>query len=392
MARYWVYLNNEVAGPYGVEQLIRLRGFSRQTLVCVDDASGKPTQWISPAEIPELSHIFKAADEHQTLMPESAASKIPPRPAAARGAQKPAGPAVVLKASPRIGFAASWPWWLVAVLVAAASVFTWLRYAQRTALVQEQVTAKDLVEKAPLPSSSLYATLNQYLHDKALEPRWEFERTPEGLYHVSLSWYQREGPAVYAFEVNNQAQTVRGINTAAINLLSEGFLPPPSTRPKPAPVKKKSPSDLFAGTLDQYRQAVEGGDFQSVWDTFSPRKKAEMARGGMSRDGFVRLQNLTFKVDAPAKQSILRTKDESETEKLVLLKQSQTGRPDIFVKQVWIYQGDEWKLDDEQKRSASTPSSAQPPVPAATPTVVPSSAPAAPSSKPSPASLPGMSN
>ena len=65
MARYWVYLNNEVAGPFGVEQLIRLRNFSRQTMVCVDDASGKPSQWISPAEIPELAHIFKAADEHQ---------------------------------------------------------------------------------------------------------------------------------------------------------------------------------------------------------------------------------------------------------------------------------------------------------------------------------------
>ena len=61
MAQYWVYLNNEVTGPFGVEQLIRFRGFSRQTMVCVDDASGKPTHWISVAEIPELAHIFKAA-------------------------------------------------------------------------------------------------------------------------------------------------------------------------------------------------------------------------------------------------------------------------------------------------------------------------------------------
>ena len=160
---------------------------------------------------------------------------------------------------------------------------------------------------------------------------------------------------MYAFEVNSQAQTVRGLNTAAIKLLSEGF---PSAALgadlKPAPVKKKSPSELFDGTLDAYRQAVEGGDFQAVWDSFSSRKKAEMARGGMSRDGFIRLQNLTFKVDSPAKQSILKTKDDSETQKLVLLKQTQSGRPDIFVKQVWIYQDDEWKLDDEQKRSAGT--------------------------------------
>ena len=67
MAQYWVYLNDEVTGPFAVEQLIRLRGFSRQTQVCVDDASGNPTHWISPAEIPELAHIFKAVEEHQAL-------------------------------------------------------------------------------------------------------------------------------------------------------------------------------------------------------------------------------------------------------------------------------------------------------------------------------------
>jgi len=394
MARYWIYLNDEVAGPYGVEQLIRLRGFSRQTQVCVDDSSGKPTQWISPAEIPELAHIFKAVDEHQALMPSAAPPKIQPKPVTPRSAPKPAGPAVVLKAAPSAGLSASWPWWLIAALVAGASLFTWLRYNQRNVLAQEQITAKSLVEKAPLPSSSQYATLSQYMSEKAIQPRWEFERTPDGLYHVTLSWFQREGASIYAFEVNSQAQTVRGLNTAAIRLLSEGFLPPPSSRPKPAPIKKKSPSESFDGALDSYRQAVEGGDFPAVWDSFSSRKKAEMARGGMSRDGFVRLQNLTFKVDSPAKQSILKTKDDSETQKLVLLKQTQSGRPDIFVKQVWVYQDDGWKLDDEQKRSSGTPPPAPVPVPTPAPTTAPttSGTPSAPSTKPAPASLPGMSN
>jgi hypothetical protein len=395
MARYWVYLDDKVSGPYGVEQLIRLRGFSRQTQVCVDDSSGKPTQWISPAEIPELAHIFKAVDERQTLMPSAAPAKAQPKPATPRTVTKPAGPAVVLKAPPSAGLSTTWPWWLIAALLAGASLFTWLRYIQRNALAQEQVSVKSLVEKAPLPSSSLYATLSQYINEKGLQPRWEFERTPDGLYNVSLSWYQREGSTVYAFEVNSQAQTVRGLNTAAIKLLSEGFLPPPSARPKPAPVKKKSPSESFAGTLDTYRQAVEAGEFQTVWDSFSARKKAEMAKGGMSHDGFIRLQNLTFKVDSPAKQAILKTIDESETQKLVLLKQSQSGRPDIFVKQVWIYQDDEWKLDDEQKRSAAAPTSALAQPPATAPAAAPSSnsgTPSAPSGKPAPASLPGMSN
>ena len=83
MARYWLYLNDEVAGPFAVEQLIRQRGFSRQTLVCVDDASGKPSHWISPAEIPELAHIFKAADEqHAAPVPAPAPIKQPLAPGA----------------------------------------------------------------------------------------------------------------------------------------------------------------------------------------------------------------------------------------------------------------------------------------------------------------------
>src|SRR5258708_19746934 len=80
MAQYWVYLNDDVAGPYALEQLIRQRGFSRQTLVCVDDASGKPTNWISPAEIPELAHIFKAVDEQNAASPAPPPTKPTPRP------------------------------------------------------------------------------------------------------------------------------------------------------------------------------------------------------------------------------------------------------------------------------------------------------------------------
>jgi len=391
MAQYWVYLNNEVAGPYAVEQLIRLRGFSRQTLVCVDDSSGQPTHWISPAEIPELSHIFKAADEHQTLMPAAAPAKIQQKPAVVRAGSKAAGPAVILKRAP-VSRSSVWLWGLLAAVMAAGIVSAWLQYSQRAAQAQEQLMAKSLVENARLPSSSLYATLNQYLHDKALRPRWEFERLQEGLYHVTLSWYQKEGSSVYSFEVNSQAQTVRGINTAAMNLLSEGFAPPPSARSKPVPAKKKSPSDLFAGTLDNYRQAVEGGDFQTVWGSFSRRKKSEMARGGMSKDGFLRLQNLTFKVDSAAKQAILKTIDESDRAKLVLLKQSQAGRSDILIKQFWIFEGDDWKLDDEQKRSTAAPAVTPSPAPAPELSTAAPVTPSAPPVKPAPASLPGMSN
>jgi hypothetical protein len=392
MARYWVYLDDKVAGPYRVEQLIRIRGFSRQTQVCVEDASGKPRQWISPAEIPELAHIFKAVDEQQAISPVAAVPKPQPKPVLPRIIPKPASSAPALKATPAKSRSSPWFWWALVAFAVAVGVAAWLRYAQRKELAQEQITVRDLVGKKSLPASSLYANVNQYIQEKSLDPRWEFERTPDGLYHVSLSWYQREGSAIYAFEANSQAQTVRGINTAAIRLLNEGFPPSPSARPKPTPVKKTPPSELFPAALDSYRQAIEGGDFQTVWDSFSPRKKAEMARGGMSRDGFIRLQNLTFKVDSPAKQSVLKSMDESDTSKLILLKQSQAGRPDIFVKQVWVYQGEEWKLDDEQKRSASAPAPVPSPAAAPSVTATPAVTPASPSGKPPPASLPGMGN
>jgi hypothetical protein len=381
MAQYWVYLNNEVAGPFGVEQLIRLRGFSRQTMVCVDDASGKPTHWISVAEIPELAHIFKAAYEQQAP-PMQAAST--PKPPAAHPATKAAGPAVVLRRPPRDA-SATWLAWLLGAVLAATAYWAWSQITRRNAQAQEQQSARALVENAHFPSSSQYATLGQYLQEKSLQPRWEFERLQDALYRVTLSWYAREGSLVYAFETNVQAQTVRGINTAGIRLLSEGFPAPASPKPQPVPPKKKSPAELFGQALDQYRQAVEGGDFQAVWDNFSARKKTEMAKAGMSRDGFIRLQTLTFKVDSPAKQTVLKSKQESETEMLTLIKQSQPKRPDIFVKQFWVFENGDWKLDDEQKR-------------AATPLVVPavpassSTTPAAPAPKPSPASLPGMSN
>jgi hypothetical protein len=191
---------------------------------------------------------------------------------------------------------------------------------------------------------------------------------------------------VYAFETNIQAQTVRGLNTAASNLLFEGFPAPRQPKVMPVATHKKTAEERFAQALDSRRAAIESGNFASVWKSFSRRKKAEMAKAGMSQDGFMRLQNLTYRVDSAAKQTVLKTKIDSATEMLVLIKQSQTNRPDIFVKQLWVYQDDEWKLDDEEKRAAVP--NAEPTTPSVKP--VTDSPPA--SGKPSPASLPGMSN
>jgi hypothetical protein len=392
VARYWVYLNNEVAGPYGVDQLIRLRGFSRQTLVCVDELDGKPKVWISPAEIPELAHIFKAVDEHQaepTTPAPKAPTKTPVR------AAKPFVPAVTLKA-PKRNLPQIWGWILLASAILGAGLFGWSIYSHKNAQASEREAAQALIENIHLPAPSPYSTLPQYFQDKNLHPKWEFERKQEGLLDVTLSWY---APAlsVYAFEVNLQAQTVRGLNSAASKLLSEGFPAPPSRAAKAAPAKKKSPADSFGEAVDAARSAVENGDFQTVWNLYSQRKKSEMARGGISQDGFVRLQGLTHKVESAAKQTVLKTKPQSDTEMLVLIKQTQDGQPDVFIKQFWVYENEAWKLDDEQKKSsnasAATPSAPEPaaaPVPATPPK--PSPEPAVPETKPSPATLPGMSN
>src|SRR5207302_6364381 len=98
-------------------------------------------------------------------------------------------------------------------------------------------------------------------------------------YHVALSWY---APAltVYAFEVNTQAQTVRGINSAASRLLSEGFPSPTARKPQGSSRPQKSPWALFSRVQSSRREAIEGGDFQTVWNMFSQRKKNEMAKGG----------------------------------------------------------------------------------------------------------------
>ena len=393
MARYWVYLNDEVSGPFGLEQLIRQRGFSRQTLVCIEDDSGKPKNWISPAEIPELAHIFKAAEEH-LAEPPVPMKKASPKPQAARIA-KPYAPAVTLK-SPKRNTAQLWGWILLASVLTAGGLFGWSLYSHNGVQSREQARAKSLVENVHLPAPSPYSTLPQYFQEKDVHPRWEFEKLPDALYHVTLSWY---APAlsVYAFEVNLQAETVRSLNSAASKLLSEGFPAPPAPKAKPAPVAKKTPVELFSHAIESHREAMDGGDFQTIWDLFSQRKKSEMARGGISRDGFIRLQGLTHRVESTSKEAILKSKQQSDTEMLVLLKQTQDGRPDIFVKQLWVFENGEWKLDDEQKRAAASAVSEAPPAAApgaAAPVApAPATAPSTPSSeKPVPTTLPGMSN
>jgi hypothetical protein len=388
MARYWVYLNGGVMGPYGVEELIRLRGFSRQTQVCIEEESGSPQQWTTPAEIPELAHIFRAVDLHEApTVPEPVAKPpakaMPPRPMV-----RPSTPSLPVRSAAKVKPARRE--WLVPLgLVIAGVLMAGLWHWRRDARDSERETIKALIEQRQLPPSSLYGSLRQYLSDKELTPRWEFERSKEGLFQVSVSWYAPAGTSgagpltVYAFEVNLQAQSVRGLNSAAARLLAEGFPAPPAPKAKETPPPKKSPEKVFAEAVKGYCDALENGDFAAVWGSFSQRKRSEMSKAGISRDGYLRLQSLTFRVESAIKQTVLKVKAESDTERLLLLRQSQARRPDIFVKQLWIFEEGEWKLDDEQKRAVQNAASTSPP-----------SSPSAPSTPPKPpvSKLPGMSN
>lgn len=386
MAKYWIYLNDQVAGPFSVEQLIRQRGFSRQTQICVDDNSGRPGAWTSPAEIPELAPIFKAVDEWSEP-PAAAASGArqgtkPPTP---RPAPKPA-PAMSLSKPRRSR--SSFAWLAFVGTILAAGGYAWVRFQEQQTRHREQASAQQLVETAALPSGSLYSRLRDYLEEKPVERRWNFERTPIGLWNVSLSIYgQAPGGSgaltLYAFEVNLQAQSVRALNSAAHRLLSEGFRRPSdraASRPRgdragpaaPSSTPRQSPGERWKETLSAYQRSANQGDFEAVWNSFSARKRSEMLKAGISQDGFVRVQSLTRGLESGLEQTLLKTKQESESRRLVLWRQSQPKHSDIFVKQTWVLEDKEWKLDQEEKRSAETPGT--------------------PSSPPPILSLPGLSN
>lgn len=402
MARYWLYLNGEVLGPFEIEQMIRQRGFSRQTLVRPDDPAAK--DWMSPADLPELAHIFKAVEEHQSApLPPP---KLPPKPPSPRPTPKaPAAPAAPVPKVPTSS-RASWVWWLVLPVVAVCLFVGWKTY-QRTTARQEQDAVKQLVEQVRLPSSSPYGTLGHYLEEKEIAAEWNFQKTPMGLFQVTVSGYPRgaandpHGLVNYAFEVNREAQSVRAVNSAAQKLLSSAQSPAKAPAPKP----KQTPEQQLTEALDERRIALEKGDFNAVWDSFSHRKKTEMARAGISRDGFLRVQNLTYRVESPATLQTMKTKKESDHEMLVLIKQTQPNRPDVFLKQLWVLEDGHWMLDDEEKRSATTPaaetSSPAPavPLPESTAPSTGNAAPAAdnvPPEAPKPkvpvTSLPGLSN
>ncbi|OGR90878.1 MAG: hypothetical protein A2992_03235 [Elusimicrobia bacterium RIFCSPLOWO2_01_FULL_59_12] len=363
MAKYWVYLNDQVNGPYELDELIRLPGFSRRTMVSIDDHSGAAGRWIGPAEIPELARIFQKVDElHEA--PAGPAARPAPKPKRRIPAHLTPVPPPAEDSS---RLSAAWPWLLIACAFLGGGYHFWSQASQREQRVGERQTAQAMIENAALPSSSLYATLRQYLQEKQISSRWEFERTPAELYNVTVSWPPPERSSalpLYAFEVNLQVESVRGLNTAAIKLLSEGFPAPAAgleraEASRRAAPPRKSPGDVFPSAINNRREAYEQGDFESIWGMFSRRRKSEMSQGGINESSFIRMQRLTYRPGSGLRQTIVKTKAESDSERLALLRQSQPKHPDIYIKQRWVWEDNAWRLDDEEKKAASIPPPSQ---------------------------------
>src|SRR5579883_2218313 len=55
MSKYWVLLDQRIAGPYAPDALPGLEGYGAGTLVCPEEREGKDMfDWLHAGEVPEL--------------------------------------------------------------------------------------------------------------------------------------------------------------------------------------------------------------------------------------------------------------------------------------------------------------------------------------------------
>ena len=345
MAKYWVYIEGQVQGPYTVDQLIKLRGFSRQTMVCAEGSTpGEKTEWISPAQIPQLANLFRAADQLHEETKEPTPKPIP-KPA------KPLASKTVVTAPPHT----PWPWkkivsGLLGVGLVGGFLGTWQMRQMHQRLLDEQLSAQALVAHYRLPSSSAYNTLEAYWMSHQLEPRWECTKTPMGLWQVGVSWSQPHSHVmpVYLFEANLQAQALRGLNSAAQNLMQTGIQTPSS------PAAAAAPHPASLKTVAENRvKAISQGDYATAWTLFSTRRRTEMQAAGMSESSYSRLEQMKH-LNQPIEQDIQTITEHGAQGALVTVLQHQNGHADVLIGQHWIQEKGAWKLDDERQKSTAT--------------------------------------
>ncbi len=347
-----MFINEEVKGPFAVDQLIRQRGFSRETRVCRETENGETGDWVSPADIPELAKVFRAVDELNTpdLPPAP-----PPKPAQRRSAAP--SPSVVVAPSKKERNGARFSVIILMTIFLGAAAAGYVLWKNKTTEQQEKSGVIRLVEQTSFPTASAYRNLRQYFDIKQIHPRWDFERQTAGLYHVTLSWFEAPGSTsqVLAFEANLPVQAVRGLNSLAQRWMDVG----PDARSRksaaasPKAPPKPSPEALFKAAWSVRQAAFQNRDYSTIWKQFSQRKQSEMIQAGMSESGFVKLQTLRHPTDSSIVQNVLKTRRDRATERLVLIKETQMDHGDIFIKQKWVFEDDEWRLDDEEKHAAA---------------------------------------
>jgi len=132
-------------------------------------------------------------------------------------------------------------------------------------------------------------------------------------------------------------------------------------RPKPKPKPKETMEKKFTKNTNQRIEAIEKGDFSTVWGHFSERRKAEMAKAGISRSGFIKVQSLTHKLESGVSQETVRSKKINNVRRVLLIRQSQKDRPEVLIMQTWVVEDGEWKLDSEAKKATPKTASNKPP-------------------------------
>ncbi len=57
--KYWAYVNNEIKGPFEPQELVKLDGFSKETLICPQSSVEEETkEWKEAGEIPEVALLI----------------------------------------------------------------------------------------------------------------------------------------------------------------------------------------------------------------------------------------------------------------------------------------------------------------------------------------------
>jgi hypothetical protein len=75
--KYWVYINNEIKGPFEKEELIKLDGFNKDTLICPQSPVEEETkEWKEASQFPEIFELLNLNKEEKPVGDKPDTSKL----------------------------------------------------------------------------------------------------------------------------------------------------------------------------------------------------------------------------------------------------------------------------------------------------------------------------